>query len=112
MTTRPFNPAYGSNQKITLVAVTEQHLRINKDAETLRIVNTGATNELYFRTYASGTNPGTALPAPATLASAVDYRLGPGQDKLIAFDYNHDGLSLFSTAGTTVEFMTGTGGVV
>lgn len=109
--TRPFNPAFGSNQKITLVAVTEQHLSIDKNAETLRIVNTGATNELYFRTYASGTNVGTALPAAATPASATDYRLGPGQDRYIAFDYNHNGLSLFSTAGTTVEFMTGTGGV-
>lgn len=109
--TRPFNPAFGSNQKITLAPATEQHLRIDKNAETLRVMNTGATNELYVRTYASGTNPGTALPAPSTLASATDYRVSPGTEKLIAFDYNHDGLSLISTAGTTAEFMTGTGGV-
>lgn len=109
--TKPFNPAYGSNQKITLAAATEQHLRIDKNAETLRVLNTGATNELYLRTYASGTNPGTALPAPATPASAIDYRVSPGSERLISFDHNHDGLSLISTAGTTVEFMTGTGGV-
>lgn len=108
---RPFCPAFGSNQKITLAAATEQHLRIDKNAETLRIVNTGATNELYVRTYASGTNPPTALPAPATLASATDYRVGPGQDKLITYDHQHDGISLISTVGTTVEFMTGTGGI-
>lgn len=108
--TKPFNPAWGSNQLATLVAATEQHLPINKDNESLLVQNTGATNPMYFRTYNSGS---TARPiaAASTIASTADRRVNPGQSVLVAFDYNHDGISLISAAGTTVEVMTGTGGV-
>lgn len=110
MTTKPFAPSFGSNQLATLAAATEQHLPINRGAGSLRVMNTGATNPLYFKTYNSGS---TARPiaAPGTLASTADCRVSPGQEKTINLDDSHDGISLISAAGTTVEFMTGIGGV-
>lgn len=114
--TMPFNPTFGSNQLLTLGAASEQHVRVNKDNRTLRVNNTGATNPLYFKTYNSGTSSG-AIPAPSattpaqTNATTIDCRVGPGQDKLFTFPLDHDGVSLISAAGTTVEVMTGTGGI-
>lgn len=108
--TMPFQPAWGSNQLLTLAAATEQHVRINKDWRTLRVFNTGATNPLYFRTYNSGT-PSGAIAAPNPLASTADYRVNPGAVAHITFALDHDGLSIISAAGTTVEVMGGTGGI-
>jgi len=111
MTTKAFSPSFGSNQLATLAAGVEQHFAIDRTAGSLRVINTGGANPLYFRTYNSGS---TARPiaAPATLASAADCRVDPGKSLLINFDNSHDGISLISAAGTTVEFMTGIGGVV
>lgn len=114
---RPFNPAYGSNQLATLAAGVEQHFRIDKSCETLRVVNSGATNPLYFKTYNSGTTSGTppapnALTPPQALASTADCRVGPGATQLVGTCYYHDAISIISAAGTTVEFMTGTAGIV
>lgn len=110
MTTKPFSPSFGSNQLATLAAGVEQHFAIDRTAGSLRVMNTGATNPLYFKTYNSGatTRPVTV---PAVLASTADCRVSPGQEKTINFDNSHDGVSLISAAGTTVEFMTGIGGV-
>lgn len=114
--TMPFNPVWGSNQLLTLAAATEQHIAVNKDNRSLRVNNTGATNPLYFKTYNSGSTvrpilaPTATTPAQ-TLASTADFRVGPGQDKIITFALDHDGVSLISALGTTVEVMSGTGGI-
>jgi hypothetical protein len=106
----PFTPSFGSNQAVTLGVAAEQHFRIIVADRTLRIMNTGGTNPLYFKTYASGSTV-LAPPAPATLASVADCRVNASMTTTIGMPATHDAISLFSPAGTTVEFMTGNGGV-
>lgn len=97
---RPIGPHYGSTQQATLAAATPQAFTITKNDEQVRIWNSGA-NTLYFCTYESiGT---------VRVASNTDCFVPAGTITTITKPTDHDRISLISTAGTTVEFLTGTG---
>jgi len=100
--TPPFLPHYGSSQQATLVAATPQILNLTRDDVSLRIWNSG-TNTLYFAVYDSlGT---------ARVASATDCFVPPNTILTVTKGFGMDRISLFSTAGTTCELMTGGVGI-
>lgn len=99
---RPFAPQFGSNQVVVLAAATPQIKSVTRTCQVLRVYNSGA-GDLYVRPYWSQTNP-------APVASAVDYAVPPGADRLITIG-ELDTVSLYSLAGTTAQIMTGDNGV-
>lgn len=104
MLPRPFNPHYGSNTQLVLVAATPQARNLEAQDGVVRVVNASGGALMYFRTYSS-------LDVVAPVASAIDYPVLPGMAVLVSKDQAHDRISLFSTAGTTCDVMTGNGGV-
>lgn len=99
---RPFSPQWGSNQVSVLAAAGTAALSVTKDSTTLLVYNSGA-GDLYVAAYSSQ--------AIAYVASAKDYPVPPGQSKVVYIGDVMDRVSLFSTAGTTGQVMTGDGGV-
>lgn len=101
---RPFAPQFGSNQVVVLAAATPQAKNITADSQVLRVINAGA-GDLYVKAYSSQTTP-------VPVASAADYKVLVGTDRLITVGDEIDRVSLFSAAGTTAEIMTGDGGIL
>lgn len=101
MIKQPFFPAYGTNQALTLAAATPGNATLNKESRQVRIVNTGA-NIAYVQTFSSVDQPGT-------LATAVDFPVPAGAMCTISKDTDHDTLAYLSTAGTTLNVMSGDG---
>ena len=97
---RPLGPHYGTTQQQTLAAATAVPLTISRSDQQLRVWNSGA-NTLYFCTYDST--------GAARVASAADAFVPPNTIMTITKPQDHDKISLISTVGTTVEFMTGEG---
>ena len=104
--TQPFAPAFGSNQVVTAAAATAA-VTIDKNASRLRVANTGA-NKGYFRTFNSAAAAALASVGQATTADMV---VPAGSGSTITKDQDHDRLAYISAAGTTLEIMTGNGGV-
>lgn len=100
MIKQPFFPAYGTNQSLTAGAGS-LNATINKDNRQVRIVNTGA-NIAYVQTYSS-------LDQAGTTASATDFPVPAGAMCTISKDTDHDQLAYISSAGTTLQVMTGDG---
>jgi hypothetical protein len=98
-----FNPSYGSNTSLTLVAATPQSRAINPQDATIRISNTGATNGAYALSFT------TANGVQVASATKGVY-IPPNSTLMFTKAYGADTLSLLSTAGTTVEVITGTNG--
>lgn len=99
---RPFAPQNGSNQTSVLGVAGNAALSVTPDSSTLRIVNSGA-NACYVAPYSSK--------ATAYVATATDYPVLPGTDKVIFIGDVNDRVSVFSPLGTTVQVQTGDGGV-
>lgn len=96
----PFQPIYGSNQVAT-AAATSASLPINQAARSIRVLNNGA-GSAYFRVYSSTDgSPGTA--------SAADYPILPGVSVTLSKSLGQDRVAFLSTAGTTLEIITGEG---
>lgn len=103
MVPRPFSPQFGSNQISVLGALGTAQLSVTQDSTTVRIVNSG-TGDVYVAAWSSKN--------PTYVASAKDYRVSAGIDRVIYVGDINDRIALFSVAGTTAEVMTGDGGVV
>lgn len=101
MIKQPFFPAYGTNQAVTLAAATPGNANLNKENRQVRIVNTGA-NIAYVQAFSSVDQPGV-------VADATDFPVPAGSMCTISKDIDQDRLAYFSTAGTTLNIMTGDG---
>lgn len=98
---RPISPAYGSGQNVT-ATTTSATVSVNKDDDTLRIVNKDTTNGVYIRAYNSLS--GTIA------ATAADYFVPAGIATIIYKDLSHDRLAILAAAGTpALNIMTGKG---
>lgn len=99
---RPFSPQFGSNQISTLGAAGTAALSVTADSTTLYVANTGS-GDLYVAAYSSK--------ALAYVASNKDYFVPAGQTRYIFIGDVLDRVSVFSTAGTTYQVMTGDGAI-
>ena len=90
-----------------MVAGAAALITIDPNNESVRIYNSGATNKGYVRTYKASEFVGLTAP----VATAADFPIGPNMASVITKAIGDDTLSYFSAAGTTLEIMTGSGGV-
>lgn len=97
----PFKPHYGSNTPVTPAAASAS-FTIGKGDKTIRVRNTGATNEMFFR---------TGLASDGTVAATTaDVPVAPGETVYIEKPQDHDTLATISALGTTANIMSGEGG--
>lgn len=97
MSTGPFRPHYGSNQVVTPAAASAA-IAIDRHDQSVRLANSGA-NICYVRI--SDTGDATTADMPVRTGESVIVRKADGQIRL----------SHISAAGTTLNVMTGEGGV-
>lgn len=102
MLPRPFSPQFGSNQVSVLGAAGNAALVVTADSTTLYVYNSGA-GDLYVAGYSSK--------SAVYVASNKDYAVPPGATRIIYIGDVLDRVSVFSTAGTTAQVMTGDGGI-
>lgn len=95
---QPFSPKYGSNQIVTIGAAASVDAPIDASNQNVRILNTGV-NIAHVRVMA-----GTG-----TAATAADYPIGAGQDKVITKAIGQNNIACYSLLGTTLQVMTGEG---
>jgi hypothetical protein len=93
---QPFNPKYGSGQNVAPAAASAP-ITIGKGEKQVRLVNTGAA-ECYVRLGVAG-----------VVATAADYLVRPGAEKVITKEQDHDTLAHISATGTTLNVMVGEG---
>lgn len=93
---QPFNPKYTSGQTVAPAAASAS-ITVGKGEKNVRLVNDGAAN-CYVRLGIAG-----------VVATAADYLLRPGADKVITKEQDHDTLAHISATGTTLNVMVGEG---
>ena len=98
----PFQPRYGSTQTASPTS-TSSTITIGFGNKTLRIKNTGATNQMSFRTGKGSDGTVTAV--------AADMVLDPGEVVYIEKPQDHDTLAFISASGTTMRATAGEGGI-
>ena len=99
--TQPFSPHQGSTLLVTIAANGTQIAAVDRSDRNLRVSNSGAA-PVHFRTYSSR----DTTPPVATAADTVVLANG---SSTFTKPLNHDLVSFFSTAGTTVYVATGEG---
>jgi len=98
MIKQPFFPHYGSNQALAAAAASSS-ASISHQAKQLRVLNTGA-NIAYFRTYDNS--------GGVQAATVADYPVPAGMGAIVS-KQGHNAISVISTAGTTLQVMSGEG---
>lgn len=98
----PFKPHYGTGQNIT-PAAGALSISLNAVDKSVRIVNLGATNVMYFRI-------GTAAQIALQAATTADTALLQGDSIIVEKADGADTLSYISAVGTTAHVQTGEGG--
>jgi len=96
-----FQPHYGSNQVLTPGAASAS-ITIGAGNQSLLLENTGA-NICYVRL-------GQAINGTVT-ATTADLPIAPGTQRVIGKPQDFDTLAHISAAGTTLQVMSGEGGI-
>jgi hypothetical protein len=97
----PFKPHYGSTVGFS-AAIGSASITVGGGDKTLLVINTGATNPMFFRT-------GKAADG-AVVATAADVPVYAGKERFIEKPTDHDTLASISALGTTAVVMSGEGG--